>query len=39
LDAAISSIYDKQNTTRRHGRSQKDNMTIQGLRCDTGKII
>jgi hypothetical protein len=28
LDAAISGIHDKQNTTRRHGRSQKDNTTI-----------
>jgi hypothetical protein len=39
LDAAISGIHDKQNTTGRHGRSQKDNTTIQGFRRVTGKII
>jgi hypothetical protein len=39
LDAAISGIHDKQNTTRRHGRSQKDNTVIQGFHCVTGKII
>jgi hypothetical protein len=39
LDAAISGIHDKQNITGRHGKSQKDNTTIQGFRRVTGKII
>jgi hypothetical protein len=39
LDAAISGIHNKQNTIERHGRSQKDNTTIQGLHRVTGKII
>jgi hypothetical protein len=39
LDAAISGIHDKKNTTGRHGRSQEDNTTIQGFRHVTGKVI
>jgi hypothetical protein len=39
LDAAISGIHDKQNTTRRHGRSKEDNTTIQGFCHVTRKII
>jgi ribonuclease HI len=39
LDAAISGIHNKQNATRRHGRSKKDNTTIQGFHRITGKII
>jgi hypothetical protein len=39
LDAAISGVHDKQNTTRRHDRSKKDNTTIQGFRRVKRKII
>jgi hypothetical protein len=39
LDAAISGVHDKQNTTRIHDRSKKDNTTIQGFRRVTRKII
>jgi hypothetical protein len=39
LDAAISGIHDKQNATRRHGRSKKDNTMIQGFCHVTRKII
>jgi ribonuclease HI len=39
MDAAISGIHDKQNTTRRHSRSKKDNTTIQGFRRVARKII
>jgi hypothetical protein len=39
LDVAISGLYDKQNITRRHGRSQKDNRTIQSFHHVIGKII
>jgi hypothetical protein len=39
LDAAISSIHDKQNTTQRHGRSKKNNTMIQGFRRVTRKVI
>jgi hypothetical protein len=39
LDAAISDVHDKQNTTRRHGKSKKDNTSIQGFRRVTRKII
>jgi hypothetical protein len=39
LDAAIFGVHDKQGTTRRHSRSEKDNMTIQGFRHITRKTI
>jgi hypothetical protein len=39
LDAAISGIHDKQNTTRRHSKSEEDNTTIQGFRRVIRKII
>jgi hypothetical protein len=39
LDAAIFGIHDKQSTTRRHGRSEKDNTMIQGFRRVIRKII
>jgi hypothetical protein len=39
LDAAISGIHDKQNATRRHGRSKKDNTMIQGFHRVTRKTI
>jgi hypothetical protein len=39
LDTAVSGIHDKQNTTRRHGRSKKNNTTIQGFRRITRKVI
>jgi ribonuclease HI len=39
LDAAISGIRDKQNTTRRHSRSEEDNTTIQGFCRVARKII
>jgi hypothetical protein len=31
LDAAILGLHDKQNATRRHSRSKKDNTMIQGF--------
>jgi hypothetical protein len=39
LDAAISGVHDKQNATRRHGRSKKDNTMIQGFRRVRRKTI
>jgi hypothetical protein len=39
LDAAIFGIYDKQGTTRRPSRSEKDNTTIQGFRRVTRKTL
>jgi hypothetical protein len=39
LDATISGIHDKQNTTQRHGRSKKNNAMIQGFRRITRKVI
>jgi hypothetical protein len=35
----ISGVHDKQNATRRHGRSKKDNTMIQGFRRVNRKII
>jgi hypothetical protein len=39
LDAAIFSVHDEQDTTRRYSRSEKDNMTIQSLCHTTGEVI
>jgi hypothetical protein len=39
LDVAILGIYDKQDTTRRYSRSEKDNMMIQGFCHLTGEVV
>jgi hypothetical protein len=39
LDATIYGVHGKQKTTRRHGRSKKNNMMIQGFCRVTRKVI
>jgi ribonuclease HI len=39
LDAAVLGIHDKQSTTRRHSRGEKDNTMIQGFHRVTRKIV
>jgi hypothetical protein len=39
LDAAIFSVHDKQDTTRRYSQSKKDNTTIQGFCHSAGEVI